>query len=636
MATLELPGYGYGIRYDYGMFHQCIRDGHQIEEADDWLRLGNPWETARPEHTFRVPFYGRSEAYQDREGRLRYRWVDTQDVLALPYDMPVPGYASNTVNTLRLFSARSTSEFDLDYFHHGDYMRACEDKLRAEKITKVLYPKDDTPHGKELRIQQEYLLVSASLQDILARFRVKEESWSVFPERVAIQLNDTHPVLAIPELMRLLMDDEGLGWEQAWEITQRTFAYTNHSVMPEAMERWPVALLGKLLPRHLEIIYEVNARLLDEVARRHPNDLGRLARVSLIEENGEPCVRMAHLAVVGSHSVNGVSTLHTQILKERVMPDFHELYRDRFNNKTNGITPRRWLKKANVPLAELISEVIGEQWVTDLEQLRGLVPLADDAAFQARWREVKRLNKERLAAYVWQTQDAVIDPDTLLACQVKRFHEYKRQLLNILHVIALYNRIKADREANAVPRTVLLAGKAAPGYHQAKLTIKLANAVAARIEAEPEVAERLRMVFLANYGVSLAEYIMPAAELSEQISTAGMEASGTGNMKFALNGALTIGTLDGANVEILQEVGADNIFIFGLTADEVTSQRANGYDPWQCYHGDPELKLALDQIADDFFSPDEPGIFKPLLDRLLHGGDPYMVLADYAAYVACQ
>jgi starch phosphorylase len=557
-------------------------------------------------------------------------------VLALPYDMPVPGYDSTTVNTLRLFSAKSTCEFDLDEFFAGDYLRACEDKLRAENITKVLYPRDDSPHGKELRLQQEFLLVSASLQDILSRFRLQNEDWDLLPERAAIQLNDTHPVLAIPELMRILMDWEGLGWERAWEITTRTFAYTNHSVMPEALEKWPVSLLGELLPRHLEIIYEINARLLDAASCTHTGDVERSARISLIEEGNEQKIRMAHLGVVRSHSVNGVSALHTEILKKRVLRDLHELYPDRFNNKTNGITPRRWLKKANSPLAGLIDEAIGDEWVTDLDQLRRLVPLADDPEFQARWREVKRLNKDSLSAYVWRTQGAVLDPDALLSCQVKRFHEYKRQLLNVLHVIALYNRIRAGEADESIPRTVLLAGKAAPGYHHAKLTIKLANAVAERIDADPAVAERLKVVFLADYGVSLAERIIPAAELSEQISTAGMEASGTGNMKFALNGALTIGTLDGANVEIEQEVGEENIFIFGLTAGEVEARKASGYHPRDCYEGEPELRAALDQIADDFFSPDDPGLFQPLLDRLLAEGDPFMVLADFGSYLRCQ
>ncbi len=636
MATLELPGYGYGIRYDYGMFQQCIRDGYQVEEAYDWLRLGNPWEIARPEHTFRVQFYGRVESYSDEHGDRRYRWVDTQDVLALPYDMPVPGYDNNTVNTLRLFSTRSTCEFDLDYFSHGDYLRACEDKLRAENITKVLYPRDDSTEGKMLRLQQEYLLVSASLQDILARFRLQSDDWNLLPERAAIQINDTHPVLAIPELMRVLLDWEGLGWEQAWEITTRTFAYTNHSVMPEAMEKWPVSLLERLLPRHLEIIYEINRRLHDEICRRRPEDAERRSGASLIEEGDEQRVRMAHLGVVGSHSVNGVSALHTEILKERVLRDLFDLYPDRFNNKTNGITPRRWLKKANAPLADLITDAIGDEWVTDLDHLQRLAPLADDPEFRARWREVKRKNKDRLADYVEKTQGAVFDPDALLGCQVKRFHEYKRQLLNILYAITLHNRIKEGRDDGSVPRTLLLAGKAAPGYLHAKLTIKLANAVADVIDADPAMTGRLKLVFLADYGVSLAERIIPAAELSEQISTAGMEASGTGNMKFALNGALTIGTLDGANVEIAEEVGEENIFIFGLTAQEVETRKSSGYDPWDCYQGNPELRTAIEQIADGPFSPEEPRLFQPLLDCLLRDGDPFMVLADYGSYLRCQ
>jgi len=637
MATLELPSYGYGIRYDYGMFHQRIHDGHQVEEPDDWLRLGNPWEIARPEHTFRVQFYGRSESYTDERGHLRYRWVDTQDILALPYDMPVPGYHNNTVNTLRLFSAKSTHEFDLDYFNHGNYMRACEDKSHSENITKVLYPEDNFAQGRELRLKQEYLLVSASLQDILNRFAAQNFDWQLLPKRAAIQLNDTHPALAIPELMRLLMDDHGIGWDEAWDITVHTFAYTNHTVMPEALEKWPTSLLGNLLPRHMEIIYEINARFLHEVSVRHPGDGDRVARMSLIEEGYEPKVRMVHLAIVSSHSVNGVSALHTQILKDRVLRDFHEFYPDRFNNKTNGITPRRWLKKANSPLSYMISDVIGDGWLTDLNKLRWLVPLADDPEFQTRWREVKRLNKNRLAAYVRAKQGTILDPDTMFDCQIKRFHDYKRQLLNILHAITLYNRIKAGNDTDGVPRTVILAGKAAPGYLHAKLTIKLANAVGELIDNDPDVAGRLKVVFLANYGVSLAEHIIPAAELSEQISTAGMEASGTGNMKFALNGALTIGTLDGANVEMLEEIGKENIFIFGLTAEEVEARKAAGYNPWDYYHGNEELRTAIDQIADNVFCPNEPSLFQPLLDRLLfHEADRYMVLADYAAYVECQ
>lgn len=635
MATLELPGYGYGIRYNHGMFVQRLRDGQQIEDPDDWLRLGSPWEIARPEHMLRVQFYGRVESYADAQGRRRYRWIDTHDVMALPYDMPVPGYRNNTVNTLRLYAAKSTREFDLNYFNHGDYIKACEDKALTENITKVLYPKDDFVGGKELRLKQEYLLVSASLQDILLRFAAHNDDWHVLPERVAIQLNDTHPALAIPELMRLLMDGEGLGWDEAWDITLRTFAYTNHTVLPEAMEKWGLSLLGNLLPRHLEIIFEINRRFLDEVGRRFPNDTGRLALMSLIEEGDGGRVRMAHLAIVGSHSVNGVSALHTRILKEKVLRDFHEFYPGRFSNKTNGITPRRWLKKANAPLAYLIGSAIGDGWVTDLDQLRQLVPLADDPAFQEQWREVKRLNKESLAAHVRDKQGVVIHPDAMLDCQVKRIHEYKRQLLNILHVITLYNRLKSGQTDTFVPRTVLLAGKAAPGYFLAKLIIRLASCVGKVINSDPSMAERLQVVFIENYGVALAEHIIPAAELSQQISTAGMEASGTGNMKFALNGALTIGTLDGANVEIREEVGGENIFIFGLTAEEVDARRA-GHNPMDYYRGNGELRHVLDQIRDNFFCMGTPGLFQPIVNTLLHEGDSYMVLADYGSYVRCQ
>ena len=636
MATLELPGYGYGLRYDYGMFHQRIRNGQQVEEADDWLRLGNPWEIARPEDTFRIQFRGRVHHVLDENGNYRCQWVDTQDVLALPYDMPVPGYRNNTVNTLRLFSTKSTREFELGAFNFGDYMRACEDKSRTENITKVLYPKDDFVQGRELRLQQEYLLVSASLQDILARFQAQHSDWALLPERAAIQLNDTHPALAIPELMRLLVDHAELSWEKAWDITVRTFAYTNHTVLPEALERWPVTLIGYLLPRHLEILYEINQRHLEEVARRYPGDTGRLARMSLIEEGDEPQVRMANLAIVGSHATNGVSALHTQILKDRVLRDFADMYPDRFNNKTNGITQRRWLRKANAPLAYLISDAIGDSWVKDLSQLHQLVDHADDVEFQARWREIKQLNKERFATRLMKRQGLVIDPETMFDCQVKRIHEYKRQLLNILHVIALYNRLKRGNDTDFVPRTVLIAGKAAPGYYLAKLIIRLANAVGDVVNNDPDVRGRLKIVYPENYGVSLAEFIMPAAELSEQISTAGMEASGTGNMKFSLNGALTIGTLDGANVEIKEEVGDDNIFIFGLTAEEVEARRAGGYNPWEVYQDQPELKVVLDQISGNVFSSDCAGIFQPLVDGLLNHGDYYMTVADFAAYFACQ
>ncbi|MCP3903878.1 MAG: glycogen/starch/alpha-glucan phosphorylase [Planctomycetes bacterium] len=635
MATLQLPAYGYGIRYDYGMFHQQIRDGHQVEEPDDWLRLGNPWEVARPEDTYRISFGGRSEPYKDEHGNLRWRWVDTHDILALPYDTPVPGYGGQTVNTLRLFSTRAAREFDLDYFNHGDYMRACEERSRAENITKVLYPKDDMEQGRELRLQQEYLLVSASLQDILDRFALNDDDWSLLPERAAIQLNDTHPALAIPELMHLLMDRESLAWDEAWTIAVNTFAYTNHTVMPEAMERWDVDLLDRLLPRHLQIIYEINRRFLEQIEQRWPGDVDRARRMSLIDEDGGKRVRMAHLAIVGSHSVNGVSEVHTQILRDRVLRDFHELDPDKFNNKTNGITPRRWLAKANEPLSELISGTIGDDWVTDLEDLRRLVPFADDAGFRRHWRSARIDAKHHLRDHLRKHVGIDIDPGMMLDCHIKRFHDYKRQLLNLLHVVTLYNRLRAGEDAG-VPRMVLFAGKAAPGYMHAKLTIKLANSIAEVVNNDPVASGRLHVAFVPNYGVSLAERIVAAADLSEQISTAGMEASGTGNMKFALNGALTIGTLDGANIEILNEVGEENFFVFGLTVEGVEQTKAAGYDPRAVYEHNAELKAAIDAIRNGRFSPGDPTLFEPLISRLLDEGDPYMVLADYDAYVQCQ
>ena len=566
MATLELPGYGYGIRYDYGMFHQRIQDGQQVEQPDDWLRLGNPWQIARPEHTLRVQFYGRVEAYVDEAGEKRRRWVDTYDVLALPYDIPVPGYHNNTVNTLRLFSAKAPTELDLSYFNHGDYLRACTDKSRAENITKVLYPKDDSLQGRELRLQQEYLLVSASLQEILERFRRQHEDWRLLPERAAIQLNDTHPALAVAELMRLLVDREGLTWDAAWAVTVPTFAYTNHTVLSEALEKWSTSLLGRLLPRHLEIIYEINHRFLQEVAKRYPNDHARRGRMSMIEDGrGAQGAHGAPGDCRESFGQRGFRPAH---------PDPDRACAARFPRVLPDALQQQDQRHHAAPLAEegeltpafLITDVIGDGWVKDLSQLRRLAHLVDDHEFLERWRETKRLNKERFTAYLRREQGQRLNPDTMFDCQVKRIHEYKRQLLNLLHVVTLYGRFKAGAVSEPVPRTVLLAGKAAPGYHQAKLTIRLANAISAVVNSDPEMKDKLAVHFLANYNVSLAEQIIPAAELSEQISTAGMEASGTGNMKFALNGALTIGTLDGANVEIKEEVGDDNIFIFGLTA----------------------------------------------------------------------
>jgi glycogen phosphorylase len=637
MATLAIPAYGYGIRYEYGIFFQRIRNGEQVETPDPWLRYGNPWEIERPEFLYPVHFYGTAGESVEDTGRRRAQWVDTQEVMAMAYDSPVPGYRNDTVNNMRLWAAKSTRDFELTYFNHGDYERAVEDKVLTETISKVLYPNDNVFEGRELRLKQEYFFVSATLQDILRRFRkIHGDSFSRFPDEVAIQLNDTHPAIGIAELMRILVDLEDIPWETAWEITGRTFAYTNHTVLPEALEKWPVDLMGRVLPRHLQIIYRINHFFLEEVARRYPDDPDRMRRMSIVEEEHGKTIRMAHLAIVGSHSVNGVSALHTEIIKRDLFRDFFELWPEKFNNKTNGITQRRWLKGCNPGLASLIDARIGADWVVDLEQLRKLEPLAEDPTFRREWRAIKRANKAKLADYILRNNSLVVDPDSLFDCQVKRIHEYKRQLLNVLHVIHHYDRLKANPEIDTVPRTVIFAGKAAPGYHRAKLIIRLINDVAATINSDTAIDRRLRVVFLANYSVSLAEKLMPASDLSEQISTAGTEASGTGNMKFALNGALTIGTLDGANVEMLEEVGAENIFIFGLRTEEVEATRRGGYDPWQYYHTDSELRRVLDMISSGFFSPDDPGRFRPLMDDLLHRGDTYRLLADFRPYVTAQ
>jgi starch phosphorylase len=650
LATLALPAYGYGIRYEYGMFHQRIVQGYQIETPDAWLRYGHPWEIPRPHDFFRVKFYGHAHQYVNAQGRLTTVWADTEDVLALPYDTPIPGYQNGTVNTLRLWSARATDEFDLSYFNRGDYEGAVEAKSRSENITKVLYPNDNIFEGRELRLKQEYFFVSATLQDIIRRYKKRWEMFDAtqglpvfarFAEKNAIQLNDTHPALAIPELMRLLVDVEQLDWDTAWDLTTRTFAYTNHTVMPEALERWRVDLLGRVLPRHLQLIYEINQRFLNQVRQRFPNDDERCRRMSIIEEGDEKRVRMANLAIVGGHTVNGVAALHTDILKTEVFRDFYDMWPEKFSNKTNGITQRRWLKKANPQLSALISEAIGNDWVTDLFQLKRLTDFATDAAFADTWRSVKRDNKLRLMEIIMyqyrrRGQTLTLNPDSLFDCQVKRIHEYKRQLLNTLHAITLYNRIKDNPHGPHVPRTIIFGGKAAPGYFLAKLIIKLITAIGDRINHDGDVGDLLRVVFLADYRVSLAEQIFPAAELSEQISTAGTEASGTGNMKFALNGALTIGTMDGANIEIREEVGDDNIFIFGLTADEVKALKPQ-YDPWDYYHQHAELRRALDQIRDGFFSPDDRYLFRDIIETLLGSGrDTYLLLADYSAYIACQ
>jgi starch phosphorylase len=649
LATLGYPAYGYGLRYEYGIFHQRIVDGAQFEVADSWLRYGNPWEIARPGDRFRVQFYGHVEEVVDESGRARRQWVDTRDVQATPYDTPIPGFRTETVNTLRLWGARAVREFDLEEFNRGGYIAAVEDRARSENICRVLYPNDNFIDGQRLRLSQEYFFVSATLQDIVRRYKKRYELFDRarglgvfdrFAEKTAVQLNDTHPALAVPELMRILVDEEGLEWDEAWEITTQTFGYTNHTVMPEALERWPVSLVAEMLPRHLEIVYEINGRFLETVRSRFGADDARFARMSLIEENGEPRVRMANLAIVGSHAVNGVAELHTEILKTDVFREFHELWPDKIRNKTNGVTPRRWLLKSNPELSALITDAIGAGWAVELSHLKGLVPLADDAALGTAWRAAKRKQKTALARiideqYARRNGGLQIDPASLFDVQVKRMHEYKRQLLNVLHVVTLYNRIKDGTAGPQVPRTVIFAGKAAPGYDMAKLVIRLITGVGDVVNGDPAVGDLLKVVFLADYRVSLAERIFPASELSEQISTAGTEASGTGNMKFALNGALTIGTMDGANIEIRREVGEDNIFIFGLTAEEVAAVKPT-HDPWQHYRDNDELRRVLDMIRDGVFSGGDRDVFAPILRSLLDGGDRYLLLADYDSYVECQ
>jgi glycogen phosphorylase len=636
MACQNLPGYGYGIRYDYGIFHQVLENGYQRENCDNWLRRGSPWEIKRRRHLQEVRFYGRTESYLDGLGALRYRWVDGEVVMAMASDILVPGFGDDYVTNMRLWVAQSSREFNLEHFNQGDYIGAVENKVLTENISKVLYPNDEAEQGKTLRLKQQYFFVSATLRDILRRYKKQHPSFLEFSNYIAIQLNDTHPAIAIPELMRLLMDEEGLSWDEAWGVSEKTFAYTNHTVLPEALETWPVALIGKILPRHLEIIFEINRRFLEKVGEFHPGNPELLQKISIIQEGAVKQVRMAHLAIVGSHSVNGVAALHSRILKTCLFQDFNAIYPDRIQNVTNGITPRRWLYQANPPLSRLISSVIGPGWIRDLGRLKALVPYAEDSGFRSDWMKTKLENKKRLARYILRKIGLGVNPDTLFDVQVKRMHEYKRQLLNILHVITLFNRIKENPDIPVCSRTVLFAGKAAPAYHQAKRIIKLITSVAEKINADPDVAGRLRVLFLPNYCVSQAEKIIPAADLSEQISTAGMEASGTGNMKMSLNGALTIGTLDGANVEIMEEVGRGNIFIFGLTTEEVARLRQSGYTPGIYYQKDPELRKTLDMIGTGFFSPQEPRLFEPIIKSLLEQGDYYMLLADYRDYLAAQ
>ncbi len=635
MATMDIPATGYGIRYDYGMFRQSIENGQQVENPDNWLRYQNIWEVQRPEHTCDVKFYGRVVQFTTEQGNIEHHWVDTENVVAMPYDVPVPGYDTTTVNNLRLWSAKASKEFDLSHFNEGNYERSVEGRHGAETISQVLYPNDSSASGKELRLKQQYFFVSASTQDILHRFLGAKNDWDALPDKVAIQLNDTHPAIAVAEMMYQLVDVYKLEWDRAWSLVTKVFAYTNHTLMPEALETWSVDLFATLLPRHLEIIYEINHRFLQMVNHRFPGETDLLSRVSIIDETHGRRVRMAHLAVVGSHTVNGVAALHSELLKTTLFADFNRIFPGKLTNVTNGITPRRWLNQANPLLTDLLTQHIGTGFQKDLGKIKKIEKMADDKAFRKAFREVKLANKQRLANKILEKTGIKINPAALFDVQIKRIHEYKRQLLNVLHVITLYNRIRLGKY-NGTPRVVIFAGKAAPGYWLAKQIIRLINDVANIVNHDPAVGDQLKVVFYPNYEVSAAEILFPGADLSEQISTAGTEASGTGNMKMALNGALTIGTLDGANVEIKEEVGDDNIFIFGLTTPEVAEKKAQGYNPWDEYHANPELKQVLDMIATGFFNVEEPDRYQAIFDTLLGKGDHYLLLADYASYIATQ
>ncbi|UMB76535.1 glycogen phosphorylase [Dickeya fangzhongdai] len=628
LATMALPGRGYGIRYEYGMFRQNIVDGRQAESPDYWLEYGNPWEFVRHSTRYKVRFGGRIQ----QEGS-KTRWLETEEIIACAYDQIIPGFDTDATNTLRLWAAQASNEINLGKFNQGDYFAAVEDKNHSENVSRVLYPDDSTYSGRELRLRQEYFLVSATVQDILSRHWMMHKTYANLAEKFAIHLNDTHPVLAIPELMRLLIDEHKFKWDAAWEVVTKVFSYTNHTLMGEALETWPVDMMGKILPRHLQLIFEINDRFLDDVQERFPNDNDLLTRVSIVDETHGRKVRMAWLAVICSHQVNGVSQLHTDLMVQSLFADFARLYPDRFCNKTNGVTPRRWLALANPSLSKVLDDTIGKTWRTDLSQLADLKPHIDFPAFLQKVRKAKQENKKRLAIYIAQHLDVVVDPSALFDVQIKRIHEYKRQLLNVLHLITLYNRIKDDPNLDRVPRVAIFAGKAASAYYMAKHIIHLINDVASVVNNDPEVKDKLKIVFIPNYGVSLAQIIIPAADLSEQISLAGTEASGTSNMKFALNGALTIGTLDGANVEMRERVGDENIFIFGNTTEQVEELRRNGYNPREFYNQDEELHRVLTQIATGVFSPDEPGRYADLFDSLVNFGDHYQLLADYRSYV---
>jgi starch phosphorylase len=636
LATLDLPAVGYGIHYQYGLFKQEFRNGYQVELPDAWIQYGSPWEIIRPQHQQEIPVYGHVETVTDALGQSRSVWVDFRKIIGVPYDIPIPGYGTETVNFLRLWESKAPEEFDFEAFNRGGYEEAVRQKNMAETISKVLYPNDHTEAGKELRLLQQYFFTACSLRDIIRRFQKDNSDWSKFPEKVAIQLNDTHPAISIPELQRLLVDDYGLKWGEAWSIVTRTFAYTNHTLLPEALEKWSVGLFRKVLPRHLQIIFEINKNFLDEVEKKWPGDLEKKRVLSLIEEGHEQMIRMGHMSVVGSHSVNGVAALHTKLVKSDLFPEFEELYPGRINNKTNGITPRRWLVACNPRLADLITRTIGSGWERNLDLLRKLEPHANDASFREEFMAVKLANKQKLAKRILDECGVEVDPSAMFDVQIKRLHEYKRQHLNLLHILWLYRRLLKDPNLDIPPRVFLFAAKAAPGYQVAKLIIKAINAVGAKINSDTRIKGKIKVAFMPNYRVSLAQRIVPAADLSEQISTAGKEASGTGNMKLALNGAITIGTLDGANVEILEEVGDDNIFIFGNTVEEVTKLVAEGYNPRKYYESDPELAAIIDWLGTDYFTPGEgASVLAPLRDNLLYH-DPFLCLADFKSYCETQ
>lgn len=636
IATLKLPGIGYGIRYDYGVFKQQFENGWQVEAPDNWLRYGNPWEVCHPEVSFKVHFGGRVDETVGENGKVKYEWVDTRPIIGIAYDTPIVGYDTDNVNCLRLWAAKATDEFHLKDFSRGSYVEAVEDKMKAENLTKVLYPDDSIYEGRELRLRQQYFFVSCSVQDILRRFKQdNKDNWETLPDKVFIQMNDTHPSLAIPELMRLLIDDEGLEFKRAWNLTVKTCGYTNHTLLPEALETWPTSMFARLLPRHLQLIYQINDQFIDEIKERYPNDIARIQRMSIVQEFPEKSVRMAHMAIVGSSSTNGVAELHTKLLREGMMKDFEDFYPGKFNNKTNGVTPRRWILKSNPALSTTLKEKIGMDWVKDLKKIQEIEKYSEDKKFIKRIQEIKRLNKENLIENVPGFKEIGISSDSIFQVQAKRMHEYKRQLLQAMYIIWLYDKIKKNPKKKITPQTFIFSGKAAPAYIFAKLVIKLINSISEVIHNDPDVRDKIKVIFVPDYGVTIAEKLVPAADVSVQISTAGHEASGTGNMKFSMNGALTVGTLDGANIEIMEEVGKENIFIFGLTAEEVQELRPK-YNPEQMYETNKDVKIILDLIRDETFSKNEPGIFRPILDNLLAHGDYFMNIADLSSYIKTQ